>query len=149
MKTIVIPCDFSRHSVQIAETVLRNSEEPIKIIFTHLFRFEHDTHELLFSNFRSKEYEYVSEQFKRECQMLQDLFAEKFISYRVEFFYGNRLAPFKNFLDYLEADHIAYSSKYGVPAISKSSLEAIAIIQKAGLPLIDVSVHRSAVAKVS
>lgn len=138
MKTIVIPSDFSQNSVDVAETVIRNSDESVKIIFTHLFRTGDGIQEMLFSTYRKKEYEYVSEAFRQQCDILQDLFGRRFHSYEIDFFYGNRLAPFKNFLDYHGADGIAYSVDYGVPALCKSSLDAIKVVQKAGLPLYEV-----------
>jgi len=138
MKTIVIPSDFSLESIQVAETVVRNSKEEVRLVFIHLFHVADDIQDLLFSTYRKKEYDFVSDEFRKECKMLKDLHPDKVQGYKIEFFYGNRLAPFKNFLDYYETDSIAYSSSYGVPKISKSSLDAVAIINKAGYQIIDV-----------
>ena len=137
MKTVVIPSDFKIESIQIAETVVRDSHEEVKIIFIHLFHVADDIQDLLFSNYRKKEYEFVSETFRNECKILQDLYSEKLKSVKIEFFYGSRLAVFKNFLDYNKADCIAYSESYGIPKLAKSSLDALPIIKKCGLPLID------------
>ncbi len=138
MKTIVIPSDFSQHSIHVAETVIRNSNEPVKLIFTHLFRIGDSIQDLLFSTYRKREHEFVSDQFKKDCNELLNLFGEIFHSYKIEFFYGNRLAPFKHFLEYHQVDGIAYSSSYGVPLISKSSLDASPIIKKAGVEVFDI-----------
>ena len=138
MKTIVIPSDFSLESIQLAETIVRNTKGQMRLVFIHMFHVADDIQDLLFSTYRKKEYDFVSDAFRKECKMLKDLYADKLHSFNIEFFYGNRLAPFKNFLDYYETDSIAYSSSYGVPKISKSSLDAVAIIKKAGYPIIDV-----------
>ena len=145
MKTVVIPSDFSIESIQVAETIVRDSKEEVRIIFTHLFHVADDIQDLLFSNYRKKEYEFVSETFRNECKILEDLYSENLKSIKIEFFYGSRLASFKNFLDYNEADCIAYSESYGIPKLSKSSLDALPVIKKCGLPLINADQIRETV----
>jgi hypothetical protein len=137
MKTIIIPSDFSMESFQVAETIVRNSKEPVRIFFIHLFRVADDIQDLLFSNYRKKEYEFVSAEFRQECEMLKNLYPEIVKNIKIEFFYGNKLAVFKNFLDYNQADYIAYSKTYGIPKLSKSSIDALPVMMKCGLPLID------------
>jgi len=137
MKTVIIPSDFSVESVQVAETIVRNASEDVNILFIHLFHVADDIQDLLFSNYRKKEYEFVSPEFRHECEMLKDVYALNLKSIKIEFFYGNKLAVFKNFLDYNKADYIAYSKSYGMPKLSKSSIDALPVILKCGLPLLD------------
>ncbi|WP_221392569.1 hypothetical protein [Dyadobacter sp. NIV53] len=137
MKTVIIPSDFNVESIHVAEAMVRDSKEEVRFIFTHLFHVADDIQDLLFSNYRKKEYEFVSESFRNECKILKDIYSEKLKSITIEFFYGSRLASFKNFLDYNEADCIAYSESYGIPKLSKSSLDALPVIKKCGLPLIN------------
>lgn len=145
MKTVVIPSDFSIESIQVAEKIVRDSKEEMRIIFTHLFHVADDIQDLLFSNYRKKEYEFVSETFRNECKILEDLYSETLKSIKIEFFYGSRLASFKNFLDYNQADYIAYSESHGIPKLSKSSLETLPVVKKCGLPLIDTDQIRETV----
>lgn len=145
MKTIIIPSDFSIDSIQVAETVVRNAKEEVKILFIHLFHVADDIQDLLFSNYRKKEYEFVSDEFRHECDMLKNVYAGKLKSVNIEFFYGSKLAVFKNFLDYNKADFIAYSKSYGIPKLSKSSIDALPVVLKSGLPLIDADeINKSA-----
>ena len=137
MKTVVIPSDFSAESVQLAKAVVRNSDEEVRLIFTHLFHVPDDIQDLLFSTYRKKEYEYVSSEFRKECDLLKDIYSDKLKGYHVEFFYGNKLAAFKNFLEANEASFIAYSQSYGVPKLSKSAIDALPVIKKSGIPLVD------------
>lgn len=137
MKTIIIPCDFSMESFHVAETIVRNSKEQVKILFIHLFHVADDIQDLLFSNYRKKEYEFVSAEFRQECKMLTNLYPDILKSVKIEFFYGNKLAVFKNFLDYNQADFIAYSKSYGIPKLSKSSIDALPVIMKCGIPVLD------------
>jgi hypothetical protein len=143
MKTIVIPSDFSMDSVQVAEAIVRNETGDLKIIFTHLFHVADDIQDLLFSNYRKKEYEFVSDAFRRECKMLKDL-NPHLKTIRTEFFYGSKLAGFKNFLDYHGAAAIAYSESYGIPQLSKSSIDAMPVIKKSGLKLINTDLIQEA-----
>lgn len=137
MKTVIIPSDFTMKSIEMAEAIVRGSKEETRIIFIHLFHVADDIQDLLFSNYRKREYDFVSEEFWKECNMLKSLYPQALKSTKVEFFYGNKLAHFKNFLEYNEADMMAYSKSYGIPKISKSSIDALPVILKSGLPLID------------
>lgn len=137
MKTILLPSDFSMESVHVAETVVRESTEDLRLVFTHLFHVADDIQDLLFSSYREKEYELVPEEFWKECTILKDLYSKKLLSIKVAFYYGNKLASFKNFLDYHQADCIAYSESYGIPKLKKSSIEALPVLKKCGLPLLN------------
>jgi hypothetical protein len=138
MKNVIIPADFTPESLQVAHVLARNAQEDFSIVFTHLFHVADDIQDLLFSTYRKKEYDFVSEEFWRECHVLKDLYGSKVHSIKVEFFYGNKLAAFKNFLEANNADFIAYSEGYGIPKLCKSSLDALPVIKKAGVELINV-----------
>jgi hypothetical protein len=144
MKTIVIPSDFSTESIQVAETILRNNKTEIRFVFTHLFHVADDIQDLLFSNYRKKEYEFVSDEFNKQVQILKSVYPH-LVSVKTEFFYGSKLAGFKNFLDYNDAESIAYSESYGVPKLSKSSIEAMPVMKKCGMHLINTDKIRETV----
>ncbi len=137
MKTLIIPSDFTTKSIEMAEAIVSGSKEETRIIFIHLFHVADDIQDLLFSNYRKREYDFVSEEFWKACNLLKSLYPEVLKSTKVEFFYGNKLAHFKNFLEYNQADEMVYSKSYGIPKISKSSIDALPVIMKCGLPLID------------
>lgn len=137
MRTIIIPTDFTNEGIQVAETIIRDIDEEVRVIFTHLFHVADDIQDLLFSTYREKEYELVSEAFWRDCRMLKEAFSEKVASIKIEFFYGNKLASLKNFLESCEADFIVYSEQYGIPKLGKSSLDALPVLKKSGYPLIN------------
>lgn len=138
MKTVIIPSDFTMKSVEVAATIIRSSNEETRLIFTHLFHVADDIQDLLFASYRKREYDFVSEEFWKACNLLKNLHPNVLKIAKVEFFYGNKLAAFKNFLEFHDADCIAYSKSHGVPKISKSSIDALPVIQKCGLPLIDI-----------
>jgi hypothetical protein len=142
MRTVVIPTDFTNEGIQIAEAVVRDIRDEVRVIFTHLFHVADDIQDLLFSTYREKEYELVPEEFWQECQMLKDTFSEKLTSIKVDFFYGNKLALLKNFLEYYETDFIAYSEEYGIPKLTKSSLDALPVLKKTGYTMINADMIR-------
>ncbi len=142
MKTVVIPTDFTNEGIQIAEAVVRDVQEEIRVVFTHLFHVADDIQDLLFSTYREKEYELISEEFWRECRMLKDTYSDQLASIKIDFFYGNKLALLKNFLEYYETDFIAYSEQYGIPKLTKSSLDAMPVLKKTGYTMINADMIR-------
>ncbi|GGM87772.1 hypothetical protein GCM10010967_20460 [Dyadobacter beijingensis] len=142
MRTVVIPTDFTNEGIQIAEAIVRDVQDEVRIIFTHLFHVADDIQDLLFSTYREKEYELVSESFWQECRMLKDSYSDKLTSIKIDFFYGNKLALLRNFLDYYETDFIAYSEQYGIPKLTKSSLDALPVLKKTGVTMINADMIR-------
>lgn len=137
MKTVMIPTDFTNESIQVAEAIVRDSNEEVKIVFTHLFHVADDIQDLLFSGYREKEFEFVSESFWSDCKLLKEEYAENLKSIKIDFFYGSKLAALKNFMEYHEVDSIAYSERYGFPKLNKASLDALPVLKKSGTPLIN------------
>lgn len=139
MNTILIPTDFSEASLNTTAIVLANSTGDMNIVFTHLFAIPDGIQDLFFGNYRKKESQFETEAFRRGCTKLQ-LGHKNLKSTKVEFFYGNTLAMFKQFLAYHNITAIAYSEKAGVKKISKSSIDALRIIKKCGYELINTDV---------
>ena len=137
MKTLMIPTDFTNEGIQIAEAMVRDLNEEVKIVFTHLFHVADDIQDLLFSGGREKEYELVSEDFWANCKVLKDIYASQIKSIKIDFFYGNKMAALRNFLEYHQADMIVYSENYGIPKLNKSSLDALPVFKKCGVTLIN------------
>ncbi|WP_439557732.1 hypothetical protein [Dyadobacter sp.] len=137
MKTVMIPTDFTNEGIQVAETIVRDLNEDVKLVFTHLFHVADDIQDLLFSGYREKEYELVSEDFWADCRALKEDYPDQLQSVKIDFFYGNKIAGLKNFLEYHEVDCIAYSQNYGFPKLNKSSLDALPVLKKCGIPMIN------------
>jgi len=89
-----------------------------------------------------KEYELVPEEFWQECSMLKDTYPD-LASIKIDFFYGNKLALLKNFLEYYETDYIAYSEQYGIPKLTRSSLDALPVLKKTGYTMINADMVRA------
>lgn len=141
MRTVVIPTDFTNEGIQIAEAIVRDIRDEVRVVFTHLFHVADDIQDLLFSTYREKEYELVPEEFWQECRMLKDTYSD-LASIKIDFFYGNKLALLKNFLEYYETDYIAYSEQYGIPKLTRSSLDALPVLKKTGYTMINTDMVR-------
>ncbi|MCE7059983.1 hypothetical protein [Dyadobacter sp. CY343] len=137
MKTVMIPTDFTNESIQVAEAIVRDSNEEVKIVFTHLFHVADDIQDLLFSGYREKEFEFVSEDFWADCKSLKEEYSDTLKSVKIDFFYGNKLAALRNFMEYHEVESIAYSESYGFPKLNKSSLDAFPVLKKSGVKMIN------------
>lgn len=137
----MIPTDFTNEGIQIAEAIVRDIRDEVRVVFTHLFHVADDIQDLLFSTYREKEYELVPEEFWQECRMLKDTYSD-LASIKIDFFYGNKLALLKNFLEYYETDYIAYSEQYGIPKLTRSSLDALPVLKKTGYPMINTDMVR-------
>nr|WP_295925237.1 hypothetical protein [uncultured Dyadobacter sp.] len=137
MRTVVIPTDFTNEGIQIAEAIVRDIQDDVRVVFTHLFHVADDIQDLLFATYREKEYELVPEDFWEDCKILKDTFSDKLSSIKVDFFYGSKLALLKNFLEYYETDLVAYSEQYGIPKLTKNSLDALPVLKKTGYPMIN------------
>lgn len=150
MRTVVIPTDFTNEGIQIAEAIVRDVQDEVRLVFTHLFHVADDIQDLLFSTYREKEYELVPEEFWQDCRILKDSYSDKVASIKIDFFYGNKLALLKNFLEYYDTDIIAYSEQYGIPKLTKSSLDALPVLKKTGYTMINADMVRvSSLADVS
>jgi len=136
MRTVVVPTDFTSEGIQIAEAIVRDIRDEVRVVFTHLFHVADDIQDLLFSTYREKEYELVPEEFWQECRMLKDTYPE-LASIKIDFFYGNKLALLKNFLEYYETDYIAYSEQYGIPKLTRSSLHALPVLKNTAYTMIN------------
>ncbi len=139
MKTIVIPSDFSKDSIAIAEAVINKVEAEMRILFVHLFRVPDGIQDLLFHTYRKKEEEYISKEFQWHCDELRDMYSYKVAEIKPIFFYGNTMAVFKNHLAYYNTSMIGYSESKKVNKLcKKSSIDLMPIIPKAGYKILNV-----------
>lgn len=140
MVRILMPSDFSETSVRHFKSLKEYFKEDFDILFTHLFYLPDGIQDLLFSSYRLREYDFITDHFLSEYKKLE--FPVE-ISDKTEmpvlFFYGNTLAHFKNFLRANAIDLIAYSEKDPVSKLSKASIVPLnKIIRKCGIPLLNL-----------
>ncbi|WP_207422294.1 hypothetical protein [Desertivirga brevis] len=138
MQTILIPTSFQLKSFDCISTISRQFKgQEISILFTHMFKLSDSISDLLMLSRRVKEYEYVSEDFYRECHELK-LNCAEVKSVGIEFFYGGTLAAFKNFLETHEVDFILDPVSCNCTPLNKSSIDPSVLINRANLPILEL-----------
>lgn len=144
MKTILIPTDFSLSSLDCIPDLYVQQEQELNLIFVHLFKLSDAIGDLLMLSRRSKEYEYISDDFYTQCEELKSKFPG-IRSIKIDFFYGSTLSTFRNFLEAHSVDYILDPSNCCCKKLNKSSIDPTALFNKSGLPGIIV---RKAVASI-
>lgn len=138
MKNILVPSDFTGESLRVAEHAIQSINEDLTLMFVHLFRMPDGIQDLLFTNFRKVDARYVPEKFRYEAEELKEMFSYKVKRVKIDFFYGNTLVLFKNYLDHNQVSLIAFSSQSPVGQLCKSSIDPLPIVKKSGYPFLDV-----------
>jgi len=124
MKTILIPTDFSLESTKVLDALLRDKpEERVNAFFLHAFKLSDSITDMLLLSRRSRDYQTVSDEFYEKLESYRQPFAPRLASVGIEYFYGSTTAAFKNFMEGLSADCIAFSADYQFRAINKYSTD--------------------------
>ncbi|MGV3706411.1 MAG: hypothetical protein ACO1NU_13635 [Arcticibacter sp.] len=136
MKTILIPTDFSSSAFNcIPSLCAQFKNEELNFVFIHLFKLSDSINDLLLLSRRSREYEYVSEEFYAQCEQVKA--ENKSIkSIKIEFFYGSTLSSFKNFIGANQIDHILHPADCSVSSLNKSSIDPAILIDRCSVPLL-------------
>jgi hypothetical protein len=138
MQTILIPTDFQLKSINTIAAISKRFEgEDIAIIFTHMFKLSDSISDLLMLSRRVKEYQYVGEDFYRECHELK-LRHPQVKSISIDFFYGGTLAAFKNFLEIHQVNYILDPLASHCAPLNRSSIDPAVLINRANLPILEM-----------
>ena len=84
---------------------------------------------------RSREYEFVSEDFYNECAMLKRKYPQ-LSQIKIDFLYGSTLSMFKNYLEEHEINSVLEPSSCSLGKINKTSLDQEVLVKRSGLPLL-------------
>jgi hypothetical protein len=139
MKTILIPTDFNTLSLQpIPALVKKFYPEEVNILLVHMMGVTDCVRELLMLSRRSSEYQHISHDFYNACNQLKAIHNGELNSLRIEFFYGNTVAVFKNFLEANDVDAILHTGGYNYKMLNKSSIHPSVLTNKCRNLLITV-----------
>jgi hypothetical protein len=138
MKTILIPTDFNPSALNCIPDLCKSiGEKELNIIFVHLFRLSDSITDLLMLSRRSREFEYINDEFHKRYQELKAGFPE-IKSIRIEFFYGSTLNMFKNFLEANAVDCILHPDFCSCEKLNKASIDPRILVSKSGLPTFSI-----------
>ncbi|WP_421940742.1 hypothetical protein [Pedobacter sp.] len=132
MKTVLVPTDFNLESVQIIEALIHDQpQETFKIVFIHAFKISDSMNDMLMLTRRSRDYEIISDEFYQSLNNYKNIYQNR-LNVGIEYFYGSTVATFKNFIENLEVDCIAYPKDYNFKPINKLSIDPKYLTERAG-----------------
>lgn len=124
MKTILIPTDFNLESTKVLDALLRDKpDERFNVVFLHAFKLSDCISDMLLLSRRSRDYQIVSDEFYEKLNAYRQRYAPRLASVGIEYFYGSTTATFKNFMEALSADCIAFPADYQFRRINKYSTD--------------------------
>ena len=142
MKTILIPTDFNTESVKIIDAiVLMNKPENVGLIFMHAFGLSDSISDMLMLSRRSRDYEIISEEFYIQMELYRQKYPNHIQFIGIEYFYGNTVAAFKNFIEGVNADCIAYPKEYNFKSINKFSIDPSTLTKRCGCEVFEVDIN--------
>lgn len=130
MKKILIPTDFSGQSLDIfTDYLLTSNEDEVSVLFFSTVKLSDSITDLLLLSKRTKEIELIPKSFENYCKCIQKEFS-RIKEVRFEYFYGNTIALFRNFLDANRIDEIVYDPSIELQKITKVSSNSIEMIER-------------------
>ena len=142
MKTtnILIPTDFSLASLNaIIGLVKKHPEERFNISLVHFFKLSDSESELLMLARRSREYTHISQEFEDQLNDIRKNFPQQIERVHAEFFYGNTVAIFKNYLEARNIETIVCLDCHNYNQLTKNSLDPQMLVKRSGCKLINIT----------
>ena len=142
MQTILVPTDFKLSSLDCIPSLCEQTDgKDISLVFMHMFKLSDSIGDLLMLSRRSKEYEHVSDEFYQRCEALKAEFPQ-IKSLKIDFFYGNTLIMFRNYLEAHCIDEVLDLNLCSTDSLNKSSLDPAMLIKKCGLSTLKINPMR-------
>jgi hypothetical protein len=137
MKTILIPTDYQASSLDCIHAVCRQfRDEDLSLVFVHVFKLTDSFSDVITLSRRSREYEKVSDEFYRYCNVLRAQYPQ-IQNIKIDFLYGSKLSMFKQFIEHNEVDMVLNTEGCTFTQIHQSSVDPALLIQRSGLPVIN------------
>lgn len=139
MKTLLIPTDFNLEAANcVPQLIHRFHPQKLNILMVHMVGVTDAMGELLMLSRRSAENRFISDEFYRTCHNLRKNYADSLHDIRIEFFYGNTMAAFKNYLDANCVDIIVNLENLDYELLTEKSLDPTSFINRCGVTVLSV-----------
>jgi hypothetical protein len=130
MKTVLIPTDFKLADLRTIDALILNQPaETFKIVFVHAFKLSDSITDLLMLSRRSRDYQHISDEFYAQLEQYKQRFKNELQGVGIEYFYGSTAAAFRNFIENLAVDCIAFPKNYAFKPINKYSIDPQSLIK--------------------
>lgn len=141
-KTVLIPTDFSVHSLNTLKSFLNNSTDKnirYDIILLHGYALPSGIPDLLFFS-KGKTLDSLSgKEFEEACVVIKNKFASIINSIRTDLFTGSTNAAFANYIEANEVSEICFNSSLHSEKTSKNSFDLTKYINKSNTKLIEIA----------
>jgi len=139
MTTVLIPTDFNVESLRIIDTLVLNpGSGPLRIIFLHAFKLSDSISDILMLSRRTRDYANISDEFYEQLDVYQQKYSAEVKGIGIEYFYGSTVAAFKNLLETLAVDYIAYGKNDAFRPINKYSIDPKHLTAHCGCTVIEL-----------
>lgn len=142
MKTtnILIPTDFSLASLKVIPALTNQyPNQQYNIVLVNFLGLSDSISELLMLSRRSREYEHITQEFMDECTRLSREYSSQITSLQTEFFYGNTVAVFKNYLEAREIAQIAKLKDHDFMLLTNRSYDPETLLKRSKCPVISLA----------
>lgn len=139
MKTlnIIIPSDFTLSSLNIIPVLAeRYPKQKLNISLVHFLQLSDSISDLLLLSRRSREYQLISDEFYAGCTILKNDYADQIENIIPDFFYGNTVAVFKNYLEEKETELIAMPENHNYARLTSNSFDPTILMQRSGYKIV-------------
>ena len=139
MKRILVPTDFNVESTKIIDAIaLHQGLQEVTVIFLHAFKLSDSITDMLMLSRRSKDYQHINEEFNQKIDAYTLKYQQKVKGIGVEFFYGSTAAAFKNLIEGLQIDLVAYPQNYNFTPINKYSIDPKVLTARCGCEVLEL-----------
>ena len=144
METILIPTDFKPAGLSCLPVLCEQLKgNRLNLLFVHMFKLSDSISELLLLSKRSREYEYISDEFRHNCRQLKQQYPA-INSVKIEFFYGSTLSMFKNFLEAHAVTFVLDPADCSVSKLNKTSVDPGSLVERCNIPVISLQTPKNA-----
>ena len=141
MKTVLVPTDFNLESTKIIDALVQaQPNEVLNIIFLHAFKLSDSITDMLMLSRRSRDYENVSDEFYQKLDDYKKRYPTHIAHIGIEYFYGSTVSAFKNFIEALAVDCIAYPKEYNFKALNKYSIDPKYLTERSGCEVVYLNI---------
>ncbi|AYL97335.1 hypothetical protein HYN43_019365 [Mucilaginibacter celer] len=122
----------------IPALVARYPKQKLNISLVHFLQLSDSISDLLLLSRRSREYRLISDEFYAGCTMLKNDYPEQIANLAPDFFYGNTVAVFKNYLEENEIGLIAMPEGHDYQQLTPNSFNPAILMQRSGYKTLTV-----------
>lgn len=132
MKTILIPTDFTVHSLDIiVATVEKYKNERLNIVLMHGLTMPDSIMDLMLLSRNNDRYKLITREFENACLIIKNKYASVLEQITIKFMHGNSRAMFRSFLDANKVDMIVYPQDYLLCKACESSIDIARLLKYA------------------